>query len=57
MKLFLRDAADDILLVLDKTHASLLTLLDPSTAFDTINRIILLNRLSNFNGIFRTCPS
>ena len=49
--------ANDILLGLDKGHVSLLTLLDLSWAFDTIDHSILLNRLSYLYGISVTCLS
>ena len=49
--------ANDIILVLDKGHVSLLTLLDLSSAFDTIDHNILLNRLNYLYGISDTCLS
>ncbi len=42
---------NDLLLSSDRGCISLLVLLDLSTAFDTINHNILLNRLENFVGI------
>ena len=53
----LRKTANDILLGLDKIHVSLLTLLGLSSAFDTIDHNILLNRLSCLYGISGTCLS
>ena len=47
--------ANDILLVLNKRHIFLLILLDLSSAFDTIDDNILLNRLSCSSGISGTC--
>ena len=49
--------ANDILLGLDKGHVPLLTLHDLSSAFDTIDHSILLNRLSYLYGISGTCLS
>ena len=49
--------ANDILLGLDERHVSLLTLLDLSSAFDTIVHNILLNRLNYLHGISGTCVS
>ena len=49
--------ANDILLGLDKRHVSLLTLFDLSSAFDTINHNILLNRLCYLYGISGKYPS
>ena len=49
--------ANDILFGLDKRHVSLLTLLDLSTAFDTIDNNILLNRLDYLYAISGTCLS
>ncbi len=42
---------DDLLLSSDRGCISLLVLLDLSTAFDTIDHNILLNRLDNIVGI------
>ena len=53
----LQKTANDILLGLDKRHVSLLTLLDLSSAFDTIDHNILLNRLHYLHGISGTCLS
>ena len=49
--------ANDILLGLDKRHVSLLTLLVLSSAFDTIDHNMLLNRKSYLYGISGTCLS
>ena len=49
--------ANDILLGLDKRHVSLISLLDLSSALDTIDRSILLNRLNCLNRISVTCIS
>ena len=49
--------ANYILLGLDKRHVSLLTLLDLSSAFDIIDRNILLDRLNYLYGISGTCLS
>ena len=48
---------NDILLGLDKRHVSLLTLIDLSSEFYTIDHNILLNRLNYFYGISGTCLS
>ena len=48
---------NDILLVLDSSSVSLLTLLALSAAFDTIDHCILLNRLHHMNGISGTALS
>ena len=49
--------ANDILFGIDKRHISLLTLLDLSSAFVTIDHNILLNRLNCLYGISGTCLS
>ena len=49
--------ANDILLGLDERHASLLTLLDLSSSFDTIDHDNLSNRLNYLHGISGTCLS
>ena len=49
--------ANDILLGLDKRHASLSTLLDLSSAIDTIDHNIPLGRQDNLYGISGTCLS
>ena len=43
--------ADDILHAIDSSRAVVLLMLDLSTAFDTVYYKILLNRLSQRNGI------
>ena len=48
---------NDILLGLDKRHVSFLTLLDLSSALDTIDYDILLNRIDYLYGISGTCLS
>ncbi len=48
---------NDILWALDQNKAVLLVCLDLSTAFDTINHKILLNRLQKCVGIMGTCLS
>ena len=42
---------------LDKRHVSLLTMIDLSSAFDTIGHYILLNRINYLHGISGTCLS
>ena len=49
--------SNDILLALDSGNVSLLTLLDLSAAFDTIDHTILLNRLQYSYGISHTALS
>ena len=46
--------ANDLLLALDKKHVSVLSLLDLSAAFDTIDHSLLLTRLHNSFGISHT---
>ncbi|WP_419629894.1 RNA-directed DNA polymerase, partial [Thiolapillus sp.] len=48
---------NDILLALDSGNVSLLTLLDLSAAFDTIDHCILLDRLQHMYGISGTALS
>ena len=48
---------NDILLALDSGKVSLLTLLDLSAAFDTIDHCILLDRLQHMYGISGTALS
>ena len=45
---------NDILLALVSGNVSLLTLLDPSASFDTVDHCILLNRLQHMYGISGT---
>ena len=53
----LQKTANDIILGLDKGHVSLLTLLDLSSAFDTIDHEIPLDRLNYLYEISGTCLS
>ena len=48
---------DNILLALDSGNVSLLTLLDLSVSFDTVNPCIHLNRLQHMFGIIGTALS
>ena len=48
---------NDILRALDDGNISVLTLLDLSAAFDTIDHNILLDRLQNFYGVSGTALS
>ena len=43
---------NDIIISMDKGEVTALTLLDLSTAFDTIDHAILTERLSDWYGIF-----
>ena len=56
MTLLIR-TANDILLGLDERDVSLLTLLDLSSAYDTIDHSIFLNRLNYMHEISGTCLS
>ena len=48
--------ANDIFLGFDKRHVSLITLLDLSSAFDTIDHSIILDRLNYLYGISIMVP-
>ena len=47
----LHKVTNNFLLALDSDNISLLTLLDPSASFDTVDHCILLNRLQHMYGI------